>query len=284
MPNNLAAMKALIREVIISTHENLYDHPNVVRLMGISWMEEEESGETHDSTYPYRPILHVELAVRGDLRQFLLHQRDSLPLSEKMRICHEVSMGLKALHDCDIVHGDIKCDNILICQESSSPNEFTAKICDFSHSIPPYAKDLTLPGGTRPWNAPEWRLPLSNRVSLKATDVYSLGLLFWQVLCDGKDPFGLDGRETSEFLFSESGLAAKLDHIEATKRQGNELLDIAIRWASQQSFVVSDKEKIIHFFEATLQYDAVLRDLRKVLFIFDHSFPQSEILRYCIRI
>jgi serine/threonine protein kinase len=47
----------------------------------------------------------------------------------------DVTAGLTALHQCDIIHGDLKLDNIVVMHSWDRPPGAIAKICDFGHSI-----------------------------------------------------------------------------------------------------------------------------------------------------
>ena len=96
-----------------------------------------------------------------------------------------MARGLKALHDCDIVHGDIKCENILLFGDASN---YTAKLADFGHSVTELEEHSGLRANTPPWNAPEDNGDL-NFVGLKEADIYSLGFVLWMILADGQHPF-----------------------------------------------------------------------------------------------
>ena len=45
--------------------------------------------------------------------------------------CKDISRGMKYLHDNGIVHGDLKCDNVLLQSSHVEPKGFTAKVADF---------------------------------------------------------------------------------------------------------------------------------------------------------
>jgi serine/threonine protein kinase len=47
----------------------------------------------------------------------------------------DVVSGLSALHLCNIVHGDVKLDNVLIFHSWDRPSKAQAKMIDFGHSI-----------------------------------------------------------------------------------------------------------------------------------------------------
>jgi serine/threonine protein kinase len=58
---------------------------------------------------------HKKLFVVLELCEGSLKDRlKNLSLQEAMRVFEEIMMGMKDIHDSDIVHQDIKLDNILI--------------------------------------------------------------------------------------------------------------------------------------------------------------------------
>jgi serine/threonine protein kinase len=136
---------------------------------------------------PPWPVLIFELAELGDLAYF---QDTTQPLSTelKVQLCWDVASGLNALHQCGIVHGDIKCENVLVFRVSD--NEVVAKLADFGHASVDYDIDemviVTLPGM---WTAPECA-GLVPKSQLKYIDIYSFGLLVWRLVgFEGKNPF-----------------------------------------------------------------------------------------------
>ncbi|KAJ5281640.1 hypothetical protein N7478_007012 [Penicillium angulare] len=171
-----------LREVRVLTHEPIRKHLNIISLISFEWMfwpGEEPS---------LSPQLCLERSDLGDLASF--QSANSLSYHEKRNIFLDIAHGLVALHDSGVVHGDIKSENVLIFEHEGV---YQAKICDFGFAV--FLADIKddkacLLGGTIPWIAPEFRRELPYpHYFLKLTDVYSLGLLFWRVLLEGKNPF-----------------------------------------------------------------------------------------------
>lgn len=69
----------------------------------------------------------------GSLRHYLADSERSL--RAKIILAGDVASGLNALHQCDIVHGDLKLENIVVLQSWDRPSGTIAKLCDFGHSI-----------------------------------------------------------------------------------------------------------------------------------------------------
>lgn len=126
----------------------------------------------------------------GSLRRLLAQ---GLPLETEMiaRILVQITSALATAHRSGIVHQDIKPDNILLDEVGN------AYLADFG-----IAKDLksNMPEGddfyfgTPVYTAPEQVL---NQVITPQTDIYSLGIMFFELLT-GRPPFG-DTDETALF-------------------------------------------------------------------------------------
>jgi serine/threonine protein kinase len=108
-----------------------------------------------------------------------------LKAEEKISMCLDVALGLKALHECEVVHGDLKSENVLVFAEEAGP---VARLCDFGCSIIGPQAWGNLVGGSQPWNCPEWKERLLKE-NFPLTDVYSFGLLVWRTLSQNRDPY-----------------------------------------------------------------------------------------------
>lgn len=95
--------------------------------------------------------------------------------------------GLAALHDCGIVHGDLKSTNIL-CFSDSGSFDIKAKLSDFGGALMDNPEERSSPMCTPPWTAPEYALSRTRSEQVKS-DVHALGLLVWQIILDGINPF-----------------------------------------------------------------------------------------------
>ncbi|KAK7450114.1 hypothetical protein VKT23_012996 [Stygiomarasmius scandens] len=181
--------KQLLLEARAFLHEPIRYHPNIVRFLAISW------GPTRGSHSPF-PAFMLELSELGTLAQLQTNQ-DQLSFLVKKQLCWDVSKGLSILHACGIIHGDLKHDDVLIYPNNSDSDPvfgyrkpYIAKLSDFGGSVMNllHAEEVFLHVGTRSYEAPDARERLTED-GLKRTDVYSLGLLIWRTLLDGKSPF-----------------------------------------------------------------------------------------------
>ena len=108
----------------------------------------------------------------------------SLPFEKITIIARSVCKSIGILHDIQIVHGDLKPDNILI-KETSKEN-YTGKLIDFDDSYfsekPPASKLIV---GTPEYYSPELGLYITEKDSefpgkelTLASDIFTLGIIF----------------------------------------------------------------------------------------------------------
>ena len=92
-------------------------HENVVRLI-----------ETHDSER--HKYLIMEFCEGGDLSHYLRKHKQPLPLPLAQRFATQLKNGLHVLHSRQLIHRDLKPQNLLLDQ-STSPYTATLKLADF---------------------------------------------------------------------------------------------------------------------------------------------------------
>ncbi|PON65343.1 Mitogen-activated protein kinase kinase kinase [Trema orientale] len=150
-------------------------HPNVVAFYGVV---PDGAGGTLATV--------TEFMVNGSLRHVLLKKDRSLDRRRKLIIAMDAAFGMEYLHSKNIVHFDLKCDNLLV--NLRDPQRPICKVGDFGLSR---IKHNTLVSGgvrgTLPWMAPELLNGSSRRVSEKV-DVFSFGISMWEILT-GEEPY-----------------------------------------------------------------------------------------------
>ncbi|KAG6599729.1 Serine/threonine protein kinase [Phytophthora cinnamomi] len=119
-------------------------HPHIVRLFG--------------ACHVGNPIFVCEYASNGSLDKYLRSHPNDMWLK-----LYEAALGVQYLHSRKIVHGDLKCNNIVVGRDNK------AKVTDFGLSS---ANVVT---GAWRWVAPECLKDGPSALSL-ASDVYALGM------------------------------------------------------------------------------------------------------------
>ncbi|GEM_PF-1033969 len=106
----------------------------------------------------------------------------------KRNIALQLAEGIRALHEINIVHADLKALNILLENDTEA-----LKICDFGESIWLGDSRQYRPGEQEIiWGSPLYMAPEQCRAQpvTKAADVYSAGVILYR-LYGGKLPFDL---------------------------------------------------------------------------------------------
>lgn len=139
-----------------------------------------------DSNFQY---IVMEL-MEGTLDAYLDYKQASQGAA---KICSDISSGIKYLHDNNVLHRDLKPQNILY----KTKPIVTVKIADFGLSkILDAAKSghsssgtvTHFRAGTKCWKAPELLKKKAKEYS-KGSDIFSCGLLFHYILANKKHPF-----------------------------------------------------------------------------------------------
>ncbi|KAL1359567.1 hypothetical protein AAHE18_04G116500 [Arachis hypogaea] len=150
-------------------------HPNVVAFYGI--VPDGVGGTLATVT---------EFMVNGSLRHVLIKKERLLDRHRKLIIAMDAAFGMEYLHSKNIVHFDLKCDNLLV--NLRDPQRPVCKVGDFGLSR--IKRNTLVSGGVRgtlPWMAPELLNGSSSRVSEKV-DVFSFGISLWE-LFTGEEPY-----------------------------------------------------------------------------------------------
>ncbi|EJD76761.1 TK protein kinase [Loa loa] len=160
---------------------NSFDHPNIVKLLGVSL-----------ETEPY--FLIIELMEGGDLLGFLRSSRPSdclpsqLSLYELIGMMVDIGRGAAYLEVKKRVHRDLAARNCLISSRNS--NTRITKIADFGHARDIYTNDYYRVHGDDfiplRWLSPE---SINDGIFTSKSDVWSFGVLLWEILTLGQQPF-----------------------------------------------------------------------------------------------
>jgi serine/threonine protein kinase len=201
------------------------------------------------------PVLVMEYADQGTLVDYFDHEPE-LSFSTRKMLCTDIANGLLALHNCGIVHGDLKLEKVLVFSVDDA-RPARARLSDFGGALLDSDMLELIPMATPPWNAPEWRVdrPISRLLS---SDIYSLGLRIWRVVLNGKNPF--DDTE----LFPASPTREQFAMLDTEKTMDALFLGKARQSVSKWGADV-DQELISNVSSASIRTDEGDRDLNLVV-------------------
>ncbi|KAG9048355.1 hypothetical protein FS837_000158 [Tulasnella sp. UAMH 9824] len=136
------------------------DHPNINPLVGVYW-----SGDQYFVASPWMKNGSIWSCIKG-----------SVPF-DALKVLIGVAEAITYLHDNNVVHGDLKLDNVLLTSSGE------AKLTDFGLAKcldPDFPTSVGTRGaGSVPWQAPE--ILLGGHRS-KASDVWAFGMMVVEVL------------------------------------------------------------------------------------------------------
>ncbi|KAL9031801.1 MAG: hypothetical protein Q9180_006773, partial [Flavoplaca navasiana] len=165
---------------------SLRDHRNIVDLL--AWGISLDALEAVNLESLSTPLLILEKA-HCDLTEFIRSEDyEIVSYASLCDLAMEIGLGLGAVHSADIVHGDLKLENILIFPATPvAGKKWTAKLCDFGSAIfnstKAAARDSATYLGSDFWLPPEcyvksfFEHPLPP--SLAPCDIFVYGLVVW---------------------------------------------------------------------------------------------------------
>lgn len=120
----------------------------------------------------------LEYANKGNLLDYLQNHNNELRLTDKLQIFLKICDGLKILHSKDILHRDLKCENVLLSTDDDGC--IHVKLADFgaSRDVTNVTGKLTLIG-TPSYVSPEL---LMGKSYGKPNDIWGLGCLLYVCL------------------------------------------------------------------------------------------------------
>ncbi|XP_031622043.1 ALK tyrosine kinase receptor isoform X2 [Contarinia nasturtii] len=169
-----------------------FRHPNIVHLIGVCF-------DAHPR------FIVLELLAGGDLKNFLREARHSfdkpstLTIKDLIFCAIDVARGCRYMESKRFIHRDIAARNCLL--SSKGPGR-TVKIADFGMARDIYRSDYYRKGGKAmlpiKWMPPEAFL---DGIFTSKTDVWSFGILLWEVFSMGLMPYpGLPNRVVMELV------------------------------------------------------------------------------------
>ena len=127
------------RELWLTSH---MDHPNLVRFLG-------------GSSDPPNLYIVTELVKNGSLWEILHDKQRILPGPLRLRMAYELAQGMAYLHSKNILHRDLKSENVLVGQIDPPGTEPVVKIANLGIARwkrPTADITMTAGRGTQQWS------------------------------------------------------------------------------------------------------------------------------------
>ena len=131
-------------------------------------------------------LYYVTEYIEGQTLRRWMHDNPQPAMEDVRNIVQQIAVGLRAFHRQEMIHQDLKPENIMIDEHG------TVKIIDFGSTKIAGIEEITTPLdrqkllGTRNYTAPEY---LQGYTGSNVSDIYSLGVITYEMLT-GELPFG----------------------------------------------------------------------------------------------
>ncbi len=221
------------------------NHPGVVRVMPVTLAGERQIFMARALNLPDQPWYFIMEYLPGGTLSGILKRRDVVRFDVACGVTYALLDTLAYLHQKEVVHLDIKPENILLKFLPEKENRISPVLIDFGVSAmnAQYAKPK---GGTTVTMPAEYirklrgELPPEQGIDLKKVDIYALGIVFYRMIT-GKYPFdGLTRRSvTSAILNGQIDPPTKYN---ASLPAGAE--DLIMRWLSKDPFIRPSLEEL----------------------------------------
>eukprot|EP01084_Bolivina_argentea_P216573 367882_1 len=204
------------KEILILSTLN---HKNIVKLKGIL---------TEESNIK----MVMEWCQYDCLHNMLLYNSIDLPWNLRYLFLYEIAIGVNYLHKYGFIYRDLKSLNVLVDKSKNNENNspYTIKLCDFGSTAMINGNSsnrsniLSTAVGTIPYLAPEilknieykkcesssnneCKLTVKNSKSVygKSADVYSYGIIIWEIITRKLIYEGLSQKDIIKFVVEQNG-------------------------------------------------------------------------------
>src|SRR5215213_6487342 len=123
----------------------------------------------------------LEYHPEGNLRDYLQKNHSNLTLKDRITIFDYLCDALDDMHEKDLIHCDLHSGNILL-------HGGNCYITDLGLCGPVDEKSSNKVYGIISYLAPELLRGTNNTKNTKETDIYSIGMLMWEIFA-GHSPF-----------------------------------------------------------------------------------------------
>uniref|UniRef100_A0A674GT12 Tyrosine-protein kinase receptor n=1 Tax=Taeniopygia guttata TaxID=59729 RepID=A0A674GT12_TAEGU len=246
-----------------------FDHPHILKLLGVCLLNEPQ-------------YLILELMEGGDLLSYLRGARKKklqsplLRVTDLLDICLDVCKGCVYLEKMHFIHRDLAARNCLVSEKEYECSSRVVKIGDFGLARDVYKNDYYRKRGEGllpvRWMAPE---SLIDGVFTSHSDVWAFGILVWETLTLGQQPYpGFSNTEVLHHVRSGGRL-------ESPNNCPDDLCDLMTRCWSQEphnrptfSYIHDKLQEIRH---SPLSFMHCLEDKKASIGVINEAFEDNDI-------
>ncbi|NXR03151.1 ROS1 kinase, partial [Sagittarius serpentarius] len=246
-----------------------FDHPHILKLLGVCLLNEPQ-------------YLILELMEGGDLLSYLRGARKQklqsplLTVTDLLDICLDICKGCVYLEKMHFIHRDLAARNCLVSEKEYESSSRVVKIGDFGLARDIYKNDYYRKRGEGllpvRWMAPE---SLIDGVFTNRSDVWAFGVLVWETLTLGQQPY--PGFSNTEILHHvQSG-----GRLESPNNCPDDLCDLMTRcWAQEPhnrptfSYIQDKLQEIRH---SPLSFIHYLEDKEAATGVINQAFEDSDV-------
>ncbi|KAM6084950.1 proto-oncogene tyrosine-protein kinase ROS isoform 1-T1 [Theristicus caerulescens] len=246
-----------------------FDHPHILKLLGVCLLNEPQ-------------YLILELMEGGDLLSYLRGARKQklqsplLTVTDLLDICLDICKGCVYLEKMHFIHRDLAARNCLVSEKEYESSSRVVKIGDFGLARDIYKNDYYRKRGEGllpvRWMAPE---SLIDGVFTNRSDVWAFGVLVWETLTLGQQPYpGFSNTEVLHHVRSGGRL-------ESPNNCPDDLCDLMTRcWAQDPhnrptfSYIQDKLQEIRH---SPLSFIHYLEDKEAATGVINQAFEDSDV-------
>ncbi|XP_053919711.1 proto-oncogene tyrosine-protein kinase ROS isoform X1 [Cuculus canorus] len=246
-----------------------FNHPHILKLLGVCLLNEPQ-------------YLILELMEGGDLLSYLRGARKQklqsplLTVADLLDICLDICKGCVYLEKMHFIHRDLAARNCLVSEKEYESSTRVVKIGDFGLARDVYKNDYYRKKGEGllpiRWMAPE---SLIDGVFTNRSDVWAFGVLVWEILTLGEQPYpGFSNTEVLHHVRSGGRL-------ESPNNCSDDLCDLMTRcWAPEPhnrptfSYIHDKLQEIRHF---PLCFTHYLEDKEAATGVINQAFEDSDV-------
>lgn len=157
--------------------------PNIVGFYGGYWWGNRLGVVMELASHPCRTLdglleqLHTASQVTSAHSVSPSSQFESWSKRDLWCVIYGIARGLAHMHQRDIVHRDIKPNNILLCVGAN--NTIIPKLCDFGSATFASRQESRTTGGVWSFTPPQDPEDMDSRLSALCADVYCFALVLW---------------------------------------------------------------------------------------------------------